>query len=111
MKTYLKKFIPVVLAAAVIVSPIALYATVDDFGGNFASVASAAEAGDLVYTNFGDGTCWINGFSKTGDVDKTGELVIPDTIHDMTVTGINKNAFANCKELTKVIIPEMLKTQ
>lgn len=110
MKTYFKKFIPVVLAAAVIVSPIALYATVDDFGGNFASVASAAEAGDLVVRNFGDGTCWINGFSKTGDVDKTGELVIPDTIHDMTVTGINKNAFANCTELTKVVIPETVTT-
>lgn len=110
MKTYLKKFIPVVLAAAVITSPIALYATVDNFGGNFASVASAAEAGDLVYRNNGDGTCWINGFSKTGDVDKTGELVIPETLHDLTVTGINKNAFANCKELTKITIPETVTT-
>ena len=110
MKTYLKKFIPVVLAAAVITSPIALYATVDNFGGTFASVASAAEAGYLVVTNFGDGTCWINGFSKTGDVNKTGELVIPETLHDMTVTGINKNAFANCKELTKVTIPETVTT-
>ena len=110
MKTYLKKFIPVVLAAAVITSPIALYATVDNFGGNFASVASAAEAGDLVYRNNGDGTCWINGFSKTGDVDKTGELVIPETLHDLTVTGINKNAFANCTELTKITIPETVTT-
>ena len=110
MKKYLKKLIPIFLAASVIVSPIALYATGGDFDSTFVSVASAADAGDLVVTDFGDGTCWINGFSKTGEVDKTGELVIPDTIREMTVTGINKNAFANCKELTSITIPDTVTT-
>ena len=110
MKNYLKKFIPVVIAASVIVSPIALCSTLVDFNGAFTTIASAADAGDLIVTNFGDGTCWINGFRKTGEIDKTGELVIPETIGDMTVTGISKEAFKNCTELTKISIPNTVTT-
>lgn len=110
MKNYMKKIIPVILAVSMIVSPIALCSTLVDFNGAFTTIASAADAGDLVYTDFGDGTCWINGFRKTGEIDKTGELIIPDTISNMTVTGISKNAFKDCTELTKVSIPDTVTT-
>lgn len=87
-----------------------LCTTVVDFGGAFTPVASAADAGDLVYTNMGDGTCYISGFSKSGEVDKIGELIIPEEINGLTVVGISSYAFDSCKELTKVVIPDTVTT-
>ena len=110
MKTRIKKILPIVLAISMMLCSMVLCTTVVDFGGFFTPVASAADAGDLVVTNFGDGTCWINCFSKTGEVDDVGELIIPEKIGNMTVTGINKNAFKGRTELTKVVIPDTVTT-
>lgn len=109
MKKHIKKFLPIILAVSIMLCSIVLCATVVDFGGAFTPVASAAEAGDLVVKDFGDGTCYINGFSKVGGVDDVGELIIPETLNGMTVTGISKNAFENCTELTRVVLPNTVK--
>ena len=106
MKTYMKKFLPILLAVSMIACSIVLCTTVVDFGGIFTPIASAADAGALTYSNKYDGTCYITGFSKSGEVDKTGELVIPEEINGLTVVGISSYAFDGCKELTKVIIPD-----
>ena len=110
MKTRIKKILPIVLAISMMLCSMVLCTTVVDFGGFFTPVASAADAGDLALTNNGDGTCWINGFRKSGEIDKTGELIIPETLNGMTVTGISKNAFKDCTELTKVVIPDTVTT-
>ncbi len=110
MKTYIKNFLPIILAASMIICPLALCATVVDFGGAFTLVASAADAGDLTYKSMGDDTCYISGFSKSGEVDKTGELIIPEEINGLTVVGISSYAFDSCKELTKVVIPDTVTT-
>ena len=39
------------------------------------------------------------------DVSISGEYIIPDTIEGYLVTSIDKTAFANCSELTKITIP------
>ena len=39
------------------------------------------------------------------DVSISGEYIIPDTIEGYLVTSIDRTAFANCSELTKIIIP------
>lgn len=111
MKTYLKKLLPVVLAVSIIVCSMVLCATVVDFDSLFTPTVSAFESGYFIYKNFGDGTCSISGFSKLGALNiAEGELVIPETIDGMTVTGITKNAFENCTELTKVVIPNTVTT-
>lgn len=110
MKNYIKKFLPIILAVSIIICPMALCTSVVDFDGIFTPVASAADAGDLIYTNMGDGTCYISGFSKSGEVDKTGELIIPEEINGLTVVGISSYAFDSCKELTKVVIPDTVTT-
>ncbi len=110
MKKYIKKFLPIILAVSIVFCSMVLCATVVDFNGIFTPIASAAEAGDLVVKDFGDGTCYINGFSKVGEVDDVGELIIPETLNGMTVTGISKNAFENCTELTKVVVPNTVTT-
>lgn len=102
----MKKFLPILLAVSMIACSIVLCTTVVDFGGIFTPIASAADAGALTYSNKYDGTCYITGFSKSGEVDKTGELVIPEEINGLTVVGISSYAFDGCKELTKVVIPD-----
>ena len=69
MKTRIKKILPIVLAISMMLCSMVLCTTVVDFGGFFTPVASAADAGDLALTNNGDGTCWINGFRKSGEID------------------------------------------
>ena len=110
MKTYIKKILPIILAISIIICPVLLCTIVTDFGGAFTTVVSAADAGDLVCKDFGNGTCYINGFRKTGDVDKSGELIIPETLNGLTVIGISNNAFKDCTELTKVVIPDTVTT-
>lgn len=109
MKKYIKKFLPIILAVSIVFCSCVLCANVFDFGSLLTPVASAANANDLVYTDFGDGTCYINGFCKIGEVDSAGELIIPETLNGMTVTGISKNAFENCTELTRVVLPDTVK--
>lgn len=106
MKAYIKKFLPVILAVSILLGSMALCISLVDFNSALTPVASAAEAGDLVVSDFGDGTCWINCFNKLKEVDDVGELIIPETINGMTVTGIRKNAFDGCTELTRIVLPD-----
>ena len=106
MKAYIKKFLPVILAVSILLGSMALCISLVDFNSALTPVASAAEAGDLVVSDFGDGTCWINCFNKLKEVDDVGELIIPETIDGLTVTGIRKNAFDGCTELTRIVLPD-----
>ncbi len=51
------------------------------------------------YTNNGDGTCTITGYTGGG-----GDVTIPDTINGLLVTIIKAGAFDNSTSLTSVII-------
>lgn len=53
------------------------------------------------YTNNGDGTCAITGYTGNG-----GDVTIPNTISNLLVTSIGNSAFSDCTNLTSVAIPD-----
>ncbi len=58
------------------------------------------QEGDYTY-RISNWECIITDFNA----EYAGELVIPDTIGGFTVTGIDRSAFEDCKNITKVTIP------
>ncbi|MFZ9012413.1 MAG: hypothetical protein ACO20W_11040, partial [Anaerohalosphaeraceae bacterium] len=52
-------------------------------------------SGDYEYTNNGDGTCTITGYTGPG-----GDVTIPDTLNSLTVTHIGFQAFYSKTSLT-----------
>ena len=68
------------------------------FGTVLLALPSAAQA-QLDYTNNGDGTCAITGYTGSG-----GAVTIPGTINGLTVTGIGDSAFFLIG-LTSITIP------
>ncbi len=54
----------------------------------------------FAYTNNGDGTCTITGYTGSG-----GAVTIPTSISGLTVASIGRSAFNNCTSLTSVTIP------
>ena len=105
MKTHIKKISPIFLATFMLLCSMVLCTIFVDFGSTFTPMASAADGNSLKYTKKGNGTCYVSGFS-TDATDKAGELIIPEEINGLTVTGISSYAFDGCKELTSVVIPE-----
>jgi hypothetical protein len=69
----------------------------------FAGNAFAATSGDYEYTDNGDGTATITGYSGA-EIN----LVIPDTLNSLSVTHIGANAFEN-KSFNSVVIPGSVK--
>ena len=63
--------------------------------------ASAATLDSLTY-EVRTGCVAITGCNESS----TGELIIPSTIEGLPVTHISERAFANCRNLTSVIIPD-----
>lgn len=104
MKTHIKKISPIFLATFMLLCSMVLCTIFVDFGSTFTPMASAADGNSLKYTKKGNGTCYVSGFS-TDATDKAGELIIPEEINGLTVTGISSYAFDGCKELTSVVIP------
>lgn len=75
-------------------------------GGILSPIKAHAETfGDFRYVNNGDGTATITGYSYSGSKD----VVIPNEINGLTVTGIGDKAFSYIN-LTSVTIPESVKT-
>src|SRR5581483_11665664 len=66
----------------------------------FCLVAVQSARAQYTYTNNGDGTCTITGYSGPG-----GSVFVPSTIGGLTVVGIGANAFANNTSLTVVTLP------
>ena len=66
----------------------------------FVFSASVVQAQDYAYTDNGDGTCTITGYTGPG-----GTVTIPDTINGLSVTSIGWSAFYYCTSLTSVTIP------
>ena len=111
MKKYIKRFLPIVLAVSIMLCSMVLCANVVEFSSMFTTVASAAEyeADGFAYTDYRNGTCYINGFSSEEAATGVSELVIPETLNGITVTGIQLGAFMDCTELKKVVIPDTVK--
>ena len=76
-------------------------------GGLFDDLVVATNAPTIIredqfaYTNNGDGTCTITGYTGGG-----GDVTIPNTISTLTVASIGSNAFLQCTNLTSVTIPD-----
>lgn len=67
----------------------------------FSEIAPLSESETVYeYKEYGDGTITITKYKGEG-----GDVVIPDKIDGKKVTGIGDFAFANCKSLTAVKIP------
>ena len=64
------------------------------------ATAQAAISGDYEYTDNGDGTCTIAGYTGPG-----GDVAIPGTLDSLTVTTIGDNAFRDIIGLSDIIIP------
>jgi hypothetical protein len=62
-------------------------------------------SGDYEYTNNGDGTCTITGYTGPG-----GDVTIPDSLNGLTVTSIGNYAFRDNDNLTSVMIPDSVAT-
>ncbi len=73
--------------------------------GLAATSASAAVSGDYRYTDNGDGTCTITGYTGYG-----GDITIPDYLADLTVVAIGNYAFVRYDSLTGVTIPDSVTT-
>ena len=57
----------------------------------------------LLYTSYGNGTCYVSGIGSCTDTD----LVIPPVSEsNEVVVSIGENAFSNCTNLTSIIIPD-----
>mgnify|MGYP006383880803 CR=1 FL=1 len=54
-----------------------------------------------LYYSYTDTTATVAGC----DLDYEGEVVIPETVNNINVTGIAANAFRYCSSITSVIIP------
>ncbi len=67
--------------------------------------AFADTFGDYRYTDNGDGTCTITGYTGPG-----GDVTIPDKLNGLRVTVIGNWAFYNEDSLTSVIIPGSVTT-
>ena len=111
MKKYIKRFLPIVLAVSIILCSCALCANIVDFSGLLTPVASAAkeEANGFAYTDYRNGTCYIDGFSSPEEAAEISELIIPETLNGVTVTGIQNGAFMDCTQLTRVVLPNTVK--
>ena len=64
------------------------------------TTASAARSGDFFYTDNGDGTAMITGYTGGG-----GDVVIPSEVNGLAVTSIGDYAFYNCTSFTSIEIP------
>jgi len=62
--------------------------------------APAATSGDYEYTDNGNGTCTITGYTGPG-----GDVTIPDTLNGLTMTVIGESSFRENLDLTGIIIP------
>lgn len=62
-------------------------------------IPAAAQAEDYIWADNGDGTCTITDYTGPG-----GNITIPDTLDDLTVTVIGNRAFYDCTSLTNVTI-------
>lgn len=76
-----------------------------NYGGNITWMTKPKSHGNLMYM-IQNGNAVITGFVEMPE----GELVIPAQIEGYPVTGILKNAFYGCYELTAVTIPESVTT-
>ena len=56
--------------------------------------------------NYGENTCTIVGIGTC----KETAIVIPQTIDGLTVVSIGQNAFADCKDVVSITLPDTLKT-
>jgi hypothetical protein len=65
-----------------------------------AAMLPAAVQAQFSYTDNGDGTATITGYTGPG-----GDVTIPTKINVLTVTSIGYYAFAYCSSLTNVTIP------
>ena len=100
-KSVLRKVLAVSLAAAMLAGT--GFTTAGQFVGTSVSV-SAAETlvyGDFEYSINDDNTVTITKYTGNG-----GDVTIPDTIDDKSVTSIGIGAFSNCKGLTSITIPD-----
>jgi hypothetical protein len=68
-------------------------------GAALAGAATLAQA-QFNYTNNGNGSCTITGYTGPG-----GTVTIPDSINGLSVVGIGKWAFLNNSSVTSVTIP------
>lgn len=69
------------------------------------STALAATSGDYEYTDNGDGTCTITGYTGAG-----GDITIPDTLGGLTVIEIGDRAFYDNAAITSVDMPDSVVT-
>lgn len=96
MKKIFRKWFGALLALCMVVSLIPLTAFAE----------SDVPAG-LSFTISGD-TATITGFTPPSDFN--GELIIPSTLLEKSVTTIGKSAFYNCTVLTNISIPDSVTT-
>lgn len=69
-------------------------------------VAENRISGDLLYTEYSDGTAVLTGHNSP----TLTELIVPETVNGLTVTGIGDQAFATCETLVTFRAGKNLKT-
>ena len=58
----------------------------------------------LIYTDLGGGTCAISGYDKNKTLP--AELILPNEFEGKKIVKITDSAFANCKDVVRVLVPE-----
>ena len=107
MKKLFKKIMVVIMAIIISLTAVPLSSCV---GWNIMSCA--ADTDEVEYT-YGIYTYTVENNSATitdCDSSATGEIIIPSVINGYAVTHISYGAFSNCNEITKITVPDTVKT-
>lgn len=103
MKRLLKKLLSLSLGITLIGGTVSLLPVIVPYTGISVNVSAAdiISCGDYQYRINNDETVTITKYTGVG-----GEVVIPDTIDEKSVTSIGNYAFRNCTDLTSITIPD-----